>query len=253
MFISIQSIARGFKRIKLMIGYIYQIKNEINNKIYIGQTSNKYPNTRWSAHKLDFRKRKDMRKYPLYRAFLKYGIENFSFSVLLKINVEELDYWEQKLISDLDTLAPNGYNATKGGKSLRGDKNPAFGKPAWNRGIPRTELEKENIRNNTKNRKSFVGKANGMFGKIAPNRGIKPSKESIDKNRLSQNTRKEIDMLDKNGIFIRKFVSLGEASEWIRNNTNYKKADYSTINKVGKGIGKTAYGFIWEFSNKQGD
>lgn len=58
-----------------------------------------------------------------------------------------------------------------------------------------------------------------------------------------------VNMLDKDTKkIIKTFDKLMSAAEWIRNNTKYIKADYSTINKVCKGRGKTAYGFIWEYA-----
>ena len=54
-------------------GCIYRITNLINNKIYIGQTANKYPSKRWGCHKHEATSGNDK---PLYRAMRKYGIEN---------------------------------------------------------------------------------------------------------------------------------------------------------------------------------
>lgn len=64
---------------------IYKIENNINNKIYIGKAKNILK--RWKAHKGFERKR-----YPnktLYKAFDKYGIENFDFSIIEKCDEEE--------------------------------------------------------------------------------------------------------------------------------------------------------------------
>ncbi|NFT07643.1 hypothetical protein FDF26_11310 [Clostridium botulinum] len=61
-----------------------------------------------------------------------------------------------------------------------------------------------------------------------------------------------VNMIDKDSKeVIKDFPKLMDAAEWIKNNTKYKKADYSTINKVCKGRGKTAYGYSWEY--KGGD
>lgn len=60
------------------MSYVYKITNNVNNKIYIGQT-NDY-NRRFREHKNQM-SGNNPNKY-LYNAFNKYGIENFSFEVI---------------------------------------------------------------------------------------------------------------------------------------------------------------------------
>jgi len=38
-----------------------------------------------------------------------------------------------------------------------------------------------------------------------------------------------------------------DAAKWVSENTEYTKADYSTVRKVCKGLGNTAYGYKWRF------
>lgn len=107
-----------------MIG-IYKIENLINGKVYIGQSIN--IQERWNEHKLiNSRTSKDAlkkQKYPLYLAFQKYGLENFSFEVLEECSLEELDTKEQfyikKYNSYIDFPNSNGYNLTLGGDGTR--------------------------------------------------------------------------------------------------------------------------------------
>lgn len=96
------------------IGYIYKITNKINQKIYIGQTS-KTLEQRWREHKYDCKKGKT---YPLYRAFRKYGINNFEMELIEKCKTEELNSRESYWINFYDTYR-NGYNATLGGEGVR--------------------------------------------------------------------------------------------------------------------------------------
>lgn len=68
---------------------------------------------RWKEHIHDY-SREGYRDRPLYRAFTKYGIENFEFSVIeqcsdLEVNDRET-YWIEYYGS-----FKNGYNATLGG------------------------------------------------------------------------------------------------------------------------------------------
>ena len=93
---------------------IYKITNKINNKCYIGKSSN--IEERWKYH---INNRNSLKEYnkPLYRAFRKYGIENFSFEIIEEIvNYENSNEREKYWIEYYDCFGNNkGYNATKGG------------------------------------------------------------------------------------------------------------------------------------------
>lgn len=93
------------------MAYIYIITNKINHKSYIGKTEYSDPNKRWNEHCNDY-KREYYKNRPLYKAFAKYGLNNFEFKVLLETNTPEKD--EIKLIKEYDTYS-KGYNATLGG------------------------------------------------------------------------------------------------------------------------------------------
>lgn len=99
-----------------MIG-IYKIQNQINNKIYIGQSSN--IEKRWNAHLLTINNpNKQSYNYPLYLAIRKYGLENFNFSIIELCELSELDdkekYWINYYKSNYRDF---GYNQTIGGYS----------------------------------------------------------------------------------------------------------------------------------------
>ena len=99
-------------------GYIYKITNNINQKVYIGQTRQK-PKNRWLSHKSCHKSK----PYPLYNAMRKYGIENFSFDVIEEnIQLELLTERENHWIKEFNSIPPgHGYNITKGKNS---NKNP---------------------------------------------------------------------------------------------------------------------------------
>ena len=118
-------------------GEIYIIKNNINNKVYVGQTIHGYKK-RFCGHKHES---KSIDR-PLYRAFRKYGIDNF-YIELLEDNIpyDKLDEREVFWINYYDCVNPKGYNISYGGKAYRteeertrmselvkGENNPMFGK-----------------------------------------------------------------------------------------------------------------------------
>lgn len=94
-------------------GLIYIIKNDINDKVYIGQTTLSLLD-RWKAHiKPSTAKLKG--NYKLYNAINKYGVSHFSIHLLEdNIPVEELNKKEIKYIEEYNSYY-EGYNSTKGG------------------------------------------------------------------------------------------------------------------------------------------
>lgn len=76
---------------------IYKITNEINGDCYIG--SSKDIEKRWKQHLYLSQKQGKHYEYHLYRAFRKFGIENFSFAVLELCQEEQLIELEQKYYS----------------------------------------------------------------------------------------------------------------------------------------------------------
>ncbi len=112
---------------------IYKITNNINNKIYIGQTSSPL-RYRWSRHKKD-----NSNCIALKNAIKKYGSDSFTVNIISKCNsLKESNHREEYYIKIYKTLSPNGYNLLKGGnnrhmaecvkskisKALKGVKQP---------------------------------------------------------------------------------------------------------------------------------
>lgn len=99
--------------LKNRIGCIYIIKNFINDKVYIGQTT-KDVDERYKRHLRD-----KHNNNPLYKDMEKYGVENFYYEILEdNIPYSELDYKEMYYIEKYDSYN-NGYNLTTGGIGCR--------------------------------------------------------------------------------------------------------------------------------------
>ena len=96
------------------MAYIYCITNLVNEKKYVGKTTQDIQE-RFKEHCQDSQKQR-CEKRPLYDAFNKYGIENFIIECLEELEDESIlsereIYW----IKELGTYGRGGYNATKGG------------------------------------------------------------------------------------------------------------------------------------------
>ena len=95
---------------------IYLIRNKINNKVYIGQTS-RLANRRWYEHQFALKLNKHTNEL-LQRSVNKYGIDNFEYIVIdnakdkSDLSTKE-KFWIQYYNS---TDRSSGYNLTFGGE-----------------------------------------------------------------------------------------------------------------------------------------
>ena len=110
-----------------MISGIYYIKNNINNKYYIGQSIN--IKQRKQQHFAELRHNTHRNAY-LQNAFNKYGENGFEFKLVKACKPRYLNRFEKMYIKIYDSYN-NGYNLTEGGENppiLKGKNNPFYQK-----------------------------------------------------------------------------------------------------------------------------
>jgi group I intron endonuclease len=160
---------------------VYEIKNNLNGKIYIGQYSGSNFGLYFGSGKL------------IKAAIQKYGLENFTKSILEECtNKEELNRREVYWIKERSAIE-NGYNLTEGGTG--GDtssfinytdpeyleKKSKITKHYWD-SLSAEEREKRSAK--------VRGQNNGMFGKEGYWKGLKMPAELVERcknNRRSYN------------------------------------------------------------------
>jgi len=77
-----------------MYGYIYIIKNDINDKVYIGKTLLPSIEERFQEH-IRESNRQHRQHRPLYNAMHKYGVEHFYIELLERCDISLLSQQEQ--------------------------------------------------------------------------------------------------------------------------------------------------------------
>jgi len=213
-----------------MIG-IYKIENLINHKKYIGKTID--INKRFGDHKrLAFYKSSPSYEYPLYKAFRKYGLENFNFSIVEECDEKILDEKEKYWIKIYKSYGKEGYNQTPGG-----DGSPKINHEEaidmYNNGYSIEEIS------------DYFNASERTVIKILHSYNLAYLSQD-EKNKL-QNP-KSVRQYNLKGEFIREFYSAGDAARSLRN-LEYKKANCGPILKACHNY-CTAYGFLWIFSNE---
>lgn len=223
---------------------IYRITNIINNKIYIGFTSQN-PTSRFNQHCLT-KEPKYQKRSPLSSAILKYGKEFFIFDILYQSS----DYThtveiESKFIEDYNSLTNtqggHGYNVDKGGFAHRRSKETIEKHRAKVLGVKKSKEHAENIK------KATTGSGNPMYGKYGkdnPRYGMKHSEES--KNKISEARNKRTKLI-KDGILPPTIRPSGYkmSDESKQNQKNAKKPKYINV-KI-----QDPFGVIYSLETKE--
>ena len=146
--------------------YIYILKNKINSKCYVGQTTKTVQGRIKDHLKTDSR---------VGNALRKYGLESFD-KYIFYVPKNWLDYFETEMIKKLKTIKPYGYNIESGGNKLKelheetkikiGNKNRGRKRPIEaiiksansNIGKKRTEETRIKLSEASKGNKSNLGR-----------------------------------------------------------------------------------------------
>lgn len=206
---------------------VYQHKNKINNKSYIGITSRPCPD-RWSNGKgylhQDFNK-----------AIKKYGWDNFEHIILeTNLTKEKAEEKEQYYINYFDSYN-NGYNRSKGGESgFNGGHHTEETKKQISEKLHNYVQEKDPNRGNRlrqilKEHPEIEQKRIENIKKATPP-GSQAAKDRVIKNK------KPVFCIELN----KKFDSIQEAAQFIN-------ISDSTISHCLRGDQKTAGGYHWKY------
>lgn len=226
--------------------YIYKITNLINNKIYIGQTTQKRPTDRWHQHKSEVKRNKKS-KQVIHKAMLKYGIENFLFEIIdTAINYEELDNKEMMWITKLkSTNKLFGYNIEVGGSKRISNENKEKYSKLRSEITRKYYSNKENREKLSRSQKERF-KNNKELSKNISERQKKAALEgtnSITKRGTEHPFSKNILQITFNGIILKIFHSGFEAER----ETNISQAH---INKCCLNKYYQAGGFFWIYEDE---
>ena len=208
------------------MAYIYQIVNDINDKIYVGKTERGIEE-RFREHCKDYTRR-DFEKRPLYRAMKKYGVEHFHIELLEETdNPEEREvYWIEQKRSFKD-----GYNATLGGDGKHYIDYDL---------VIAMYLELQN-QNEVARR---MGISSDTVHTILKSNDVDILKNSEVSARV---TGKIINQYSLDGEYIQSFPSAKAAAESLGKISSTSNGASSHISDVCRGKRKTAYGYKWKF------
>ena len=207
------------------MGYIYIIKNTVNNYVYIGQTTRSLE-VRWKEH---LRHANQSHKQVLGMAITKYGKDKFFIEELEECEDSLLNERERYWISYFDSFN-NGYNTTLGGSDnfiMTSKVEEVL--TLWKEGktinkiVEITKLNVETVR-------GYLNK-NGITHEMIRIRANKA---------IGQSKAKSVLQFDLNGNFIQEWESTMAVERELGFN-------HRNISAVCNGKRKTCGKFIWKY------
>lgn len=212
---------------------IYQLKNTVNGKIYIGQAQNILQ--RFNEHRRNRNGHLIYRDCYLYRDIKKYGWQKFEISVLER--VDDVLLLNEREIFWINELNPK-YNMKDGGDCARG----------WHH----TEETKRKM-SETKS-KQYLGENNPFYGKTHSEKTKKKMAKAAKNRRHSEETKLKMRAWYKPELFYKRVGKFDKE-------TNELLCEYKSVNDAAKdngvfqsnmsshlgGRNKTCKGYIFKF------
>lgn len=198
---------------------IYQIRNLVNNKIYIGSTIQGFKKRLYN-HLYELRRNTHYSSY-LQRAWNKYGEESFEFTILEVCDKSVIIQREQYWLDELQPYKRNvGYNLLINARNSQGYKHTEESLILIG--------QKSKLRDTTKAVRAMQ------------TANIGRRRDEAHSIRMSRVHSKAVIQLSLTGEFIREWISITEANKSFK----LKQSD-SNISKCCNGKCKSYQGFMW--------
>jgi group I intron endonuclease len=209
--------------------YVYKITNDVNGKMYIGQTSRTL-DERFCEHLKEVKMSRSVGR-PLYDAMRKYGVDHFHIE-----QIEETDNPKEREVYWIEYYGTfkNGYNATFGGD----------GKRYIDYDLVVMTYQQIGNMNETANLLGICADSVNEILRIKNE--CRRSSVEITIERCS----KAVHMFDLDGLYVRTFISVADAARYLIDNklSNCKASGLRThISDVCNGKRKSAAGFKWAY------
>ena len=253
-------------------GIIYDIRNKINNKHYIGQTARDFKKRYFYNGDSDIERIYNLNKAVkergngyynphLVSSIEKYGFENFEVNKTLDVafSKEELDIKEKVWIGIFDSFK-KGYNrnigglGNKGAIRISGKENPS------SRSVIQLSLEGDFIkqwdcitdiyRGLKIGASDIVGVCSSRYGKKSAGGFLWVYEDDYDKNKTYTYINKAgeynkiaVVRLNLSGVFIDEFQSISEATRVVAG------SDVTKIGMVCKNKRKSHNGYVWVYKD----
>ena len=243
------------------MAYIYRILNKITQKCYIGESKCLNINRRWNQHKKTIENNKGY--CPALRdAVIKYGIENFIFTVIIVCFDDDRFKYEKEYIIKYNSVVPNGYNLTNGGEGgggFQGKKHSEEVKNKIKNTLKQKYIDNPELKKQLSERNKIVMKNPevkeriklGILNSDKYQKSIRAPTTNDVKKKISEGLKKyhnenkikpiKIKQYDINHNLLNEYTSISEASK--ESSVTRKAISLYLREKT-----KIAGGFIWKYA-----